>query len=146
MLVVAPGARRKKVVPLTPVTASLNVAVTLVPTATEVPVGDTVAVGRVVSAGGGAVPPVPESGTLTILPFESVTRRLAVLLPVVVGLNCTPISQPLSGATVTPVQPAFGPSLKCDAPVPVIATVETVSGPLPLLPITALSSTDVEAT
>src|SRR3712207_4877340 len=92
------------------------------------------------------VPPVPDSGTLTILPAESVTRRLALLLPVVVGANCTPISQPLSGATVTPVQPAFGPSLKCDAPVPVIATVETVSGPLPLLPITALSSTDVEAT
>src|SRR5215213_634499 len=83
----------------------------------------------------------------------SVTRRLAVLLPVVVGLNCTPISQPPSGATVTPVHPVFGPSWKCDAPVPVIVGFGLVavpgasfSGPLPLLPMTALSCTEVDPT
>src|SRR5215213_9281965 len=61
------------------------------------------------AVGAGAVPPVPDSGTLTILPLASVTRRLAVLLPVVVGLNTTPISHPLSATTVAPRQVLFDP-------------------------------------
>src|SRR3954468_16235897 len=57
----------------------------------------------------------PVTGMLTILPLESVTVSEADLLPDDVGLNWTPISQPLSGATVTsaPMQVLLGPSLNC---------------------------------
>src|SRR3954452_24209507 len=96
-------------------------------------------------AAAGAVPPVPVSGTLTILPLESVTRRFAVLLPVLVGTNCTPISHPPSGATGV-LHVLLGPSLYIAALAPVMVAVETVSGPLPELPMTALSSKEVDPT
>ena len=57
---VVPGPSRVNVEPLTPVTASLNVAVTLVPVATPVAPGagvSPVTVGAVVSGGGGPVAP-----------------------------------------------------------------------------------------
>src|SRR4051812_39963476 len=92
--------------------------------------------------GTGTCPPVPVTGMLTILPLESVTRRLADLLPVEVGANCTPISHPVSGATGV-LQALLGPSLYCVAVAPVRVAVEVVSGPLPLLPITTLSSSEV---
>src|SRR5215211_5504682 len=78
-----------------------------------VAVGAAGVAGAVAAGPVAAVVPVPVSGTLTISPLESVTRRLAVLPPVVVGLNTTPISQPPSGATGVPVQVLFGPSAKC---------------------------------
>src|SRR3954452_22765242 len=96
-------------------------------------------------AAAGAIPPVPFSGTLTILPLESVTRRFALLLPVLVGTNCTPISHPPSGFTGVR-QVLLGPSLYCAALAPVRSIAEIVSGPLPELPITALSSREVDPT
>src|SRR4051794_36923117 len=77
---------------------------------------------------------VPASDTLTILPLESVTRRLAVLVPLEVGANCTPISQPVSGATLTPVPThvLFGPILKCAELAPVRVADATLNGPFPV--------------
>ena len=77
----------------------------------------------------------------SFVPLLSVSSRRADFAPVVVGANCTPISQPPPGGTGV-AHVLLGPSLKCAAPVPARVRTSMVAGTGPSLLTTTLSSSD----
>src|SRR3954467_4588619 len=95
-----------------------------------------VAVTPVGAPGSDETTPLPVSGTLTVLPFESVTLSWAFFGPVVVGAKTTPISHPPPLATGV-VHPFVG-GLECVELAPVIVAEAMLIGPVPVFPMTTL--------
>src|SRR3954454_4704204 len=95
-------------------------------------------------ATGVAARPVPLSGIAgSLVPPLSVRTRLAVLPPVVVGANLTPISQPSPGSTSVVHALVVPASVKCAALRPPSVRAEIVAGTGPSLLTMNTFSADV---